>query len=298
MELKNSLYGCLAIILLARLLSVWRKSCQRNTPGELIAQARRVVTFEAFGPEAAADLASRLALRSRANKRIAEVFQIDNAFTTRDTKTYNNFVRVAKRFLQGLHGNGEAFLECSILGTRILDHEELWPDASVSLQRVVRVLSFHVVMHFLHPFLAAGLFCDTGDQGNLIDAADHATDLINSLWMKSKTMHTELPQEKRRRLCWDVIQLRFRISRWLMASREPKGTVTVEFHDMLAVTLPIYETLWRVVLLTYVHVAFRYIDDTTQGYVDRLVEDVQNGTLSTLSPSSKRFCQVNLPLTD
>ncbi|CAH0045738.1 unnamed protein product [Clonostachys solani] len=75
---------------------------------------------------------------------------------------------------------------------------------------------------------------------------DWSTQTINDLWLQSKSKG---PQNNRL-----LSKLRDELQSLLPEERD----------DPLALILLAYETLWRAVLLTYVHVAFRYIDEDTK----------------------------------
>lgn len=118
-----------------------------------------------------------------------------------------------------------------------------------------------------------------------VDAADLATRTINSLWTESKkgkTDETSLLDQKR------ASDLLNKTLHKLLPGYE---------GDALALIVPAYETLWRVVLLTYVHVAFRYLDDVTRVLVRAVIENMSESNLEAPLPVNvDNFARVLLDL--
>ncbi|KAK8092257.1 uncharacterized protein PG998_015089 [Apiospora kogelbergensis] len=111
------------------------------------------------------------------------------------------------------------------------------------LTSTVRILCFVVILHFLFP----------GAQKIDLQAARDVTEDINRLWVQSKSALDPVSKREQDRLV-------ARIRQMLPTTEQVHNYTSFEEQaNPLEIILPAYETLWRVVLLTYVHLAFRGI---------------------------------------
>jgi hypothetical protein len=163
---------------------------------------------------------------------------INNSFTTVDESIHRQFLRRAveiiksanaKRWVEAQHlARGTAAAHCCANGKV----------SALNIEQICRVMCFVTALGLIFPTTRQATF----DYERL----DWITQTNNDLWVQSKSKG---PQNDRL-----LSKLRDELQYLLPEERD----------DPLALILPAYETLWRVVLLTYVHVAFRHIDGNTK----------------------------------
>ncbi|RYP75730.1 hypothetical protein DL771_002217 [Monosporascus sp. 5C6A] len=204
-----------------------------------VADARAIAAFNVAGVRLAT--ADRLSLRAIPNRRLVEAFGIDNSFTTSDIKDHTKFLNQAKKKIQSADGRGLARLfdvaqEAMGLAEAHVRSESPGAGSQIPLARLVRISTFVTVLNILFGVRP-------GDVA--IQDVVTATDLINTLWVLSKD-------------CSDKL---------LLAKGEPRGDE--QRLNPLNLIMPAYETLWRVVLLTFLAAAFRTSDpDTVRWFRD------------------------------
>ncbi len=125
-------------------------------------------------------------------------------------------------------------------------------ESSSDYVEVVRVVSFSVVLHVLFEIEPSEL--------NL-DEARRATEAINRLWIRSKECHS-IPSLYDQRVLNNALEI-------LLPNKFPCDDRT---HP-LNLIIPAYETLWRVVLLTFVAIASRNLDS-------RITEELEDAIKS------------------
>lgn len=237
------LLGVATIITIAQL----SRNDDKETMDEKIARHKGIANFKAFNARCLQD---RLSLRALPNARLTEAFDIHNSFTTTDARVHREFLGRARSIVDTV--DATAWQGCRELAAKVLKRPELFPEPRVSVQRVTRVACLHVVLELL--FL-------TGHAFNIdIDAADSVTDDINWLWLQSK----EHGAAGSPATAGSLASLRSRLSELVPNTDD----------DPLALIIPAYETLWRVVLLTYVHVAFRRLDADSKERLSAVVSDL------------------------
>ncbi|RYO75669.1 hypothetical protein DL766_003808 [Monosporascus sp. MC13-8B] len=221
----------------------------------LVADARAIAAFKV----AAVRLTKvdRLTLRAIPNRRLVEAFGIDNSFTTTDTKRHTEFLTQAAQKIQNVNGEGWVRLfdvarEAVGLAEAHVRSESPGAGSQIPLARLVRISTFVTVLNILFGV-------KPGDIS--IQDVVTATDLINTLWVLSK----DCPNKSL--LAMDKQRLRMTLDHMLGTLGEPGGDERQ--LNPLNLIIPAYETLWRVVLLTFLAAAFRTSDpDTVRWFRD------------------------------
>ena len=209
--------------------------------------ARDTINFRRFN---ICILGERLLLRALPNRRLTATFGINNAFTTSDPQVYKTFIRYATHVINRVNADNKEWRQLSSLGQDTLwrhlsdlGHKPWDQHQQLHLTSTVRILCFVVILHFLFP----------GAQKIDLQAARDVTEDINRLWVQSKSALD--PVSKR-----EQDHLVARIRQMLPTTEQVHNYTSFEEQaNPLEIILPAYETLWRVVLLTYVHLAFRGI---------------------------------------
>ncbi|KAK8051756.1 hypothetical protein PG993_003141 [Apiospora rasikravindrae] len=231
--------------------------------------ARDVVSFKRFNVRT---LGERLLIRALPNQRLIAAFGINNAFTTTDPWVHKRFVRYATGLINRVNADNEEWQHLSLLGRDTL-RRHLSADSGrevgdqqqqrLHLTSTVRILCFVVVLHFLFP----------GVENIDLQATRSVTEDINRLWVQSK--HASRPVSKREQDC-----LVTKIRQMLPINGKLYDLSGLgEQSNPLNTILPAFETLWRVVLLTYVHIAFRGTSSdgprvTTESLVGDMLADL------------------------
>ncbi|KAK7927386.1 hypothetical protein PG985_004384 [Apiospora marii] len=208
--------------------------------------ARNIVNFRQFNVRT---LGERLLIRALPNRRLVAAFGIKNAFTTTDPLVYKRFARYATSLINRVNADNEEWRQLLLLGQDTLqrymssgpEHQLGTQEQRLHLTSTVRILCFVVVLHFLFP----------GVESVDLEAARSATDDINRLWMQSKDASVPVSEREQDLLVTKIRQmLPINGQLYDLSGLE-------EQSNPLNIILPAFETLWRVVLLTYVHIAFR-----------------------------------------
>ncbi|KAI8624198.1 cytochrome P450 [Xylariaceae sp. FL1651] len=211
---------------------------------------RRVADYSVFNAET---LDERLKLRAKANARLVEAFDIENSFTTTDVSVHRRFLKRANDAIRLPHAGD---------WVRLSEVADTMLDLSVShlnkgfpclpLAPLVRVLGFGIVLNILFDV-----------EPSMIDlnCAQDATNAINHLWIQSKDYRIT-PSLYQRKL------LDHTLRRLL-----PREFPCDDRSHPLNLIMPAYETLWRVVVLTFVEAAGRNEDPNT---AKQLLDAVKN----------------------
>ena len=176
--------------------------------------------------------------RTRANKAIAEVFGLYNAFTTHESNRRHEFKRDAAQLIgsapwENLTAYAQISLDGKIVALqRDVKAEEPRGDRMV-LAELVQHLTFTVALRFLFP--------DTVPEKLDIGSVKTATYQINRLWMMTKDTKIEelVPFGNQR-------ELRNALSSFF----DPESLQWGKQNPMNFI-IPAYEAIWRVVLLGY-----------------------------------------------
>ncbi|CAK7212674.1 hypothetical protein SEUCBS140593_001582 [Sporothrix eucalyptigena] len=202
-----------------------------------IRQCRSIVDFS-FASDVSSsrsiDLASRLALRAKANQHLVEALGIHNSLTTDNLATHKSFLRQAthrlKRMATPEHWR-QLFVHCSgVLQQGIVDYQD---NGHLPLAGLARSICLQSVM------------CNLFQVTRLAkEDVDTVCDEINKQWVLSKEAVGTIQQS---------VLLNNALARLLQHGDGPDMSP----QQALELILPAYEALWRVVLLTYVTVCFR-----------------------------------------
>ncbi|KAI0169970.1 hypothetical protein GGR52DRAFT_552390 [Hypoxylon sp. FL1284] len=205
---------------------------------QYIQEQRAIANFGILGQH---DIRDRLRARAIPNQRLVEAFGIVSSFTTEDPTIHSEFLRRAKIDINkmGPEHCVEFFNAAKTALDRTVAHLELPAQHTLPLARVVRAF---VLITTLNKFF--GTDPSTAD----VEAAIQATEAINRIWVQSKTGAVTRQ---------DADQMQYALER-LLPERFP---CEAEEHP-INILMPAYETMWRVVLLTYVASAFRGQDET------------------------------------
>lgn len=231
-----------------------KPSSKPSSVGDDIKRTSAIANFTAFH---AKSLNVRLRLRAGPNVRLTTAFGIRNSFTTTDDAEHLEFLRRAVQVIKS--ADGAAWRRVWTLANGRMD--SLAPrdhGLRLNIERIARVLCFDAVLELLFP--------QTRVRPLDVGGADRATKLVNVLWLESKRDPAGTEASTARAYALESLYEAMR------------GLVSEPEEEALGLIMPAYETLWRVVLLTYVHVAFRYVDSETLDLVREVVEVVsRNG---------------------
>ncbi|KAI1768160.1 hypothetical protein GGR53DRAFT_479239 [Hypoxylon sp. FL1150] len=195
-----------------------------------------------FGVLGKPDLPSRLRARAIPNRRLIKAFGIVSSFTTEDPRIHGAFLRRATADINkmGLVHCVEFLNAAQLALSRTIAHLG-GPCSSSSALPLARLVRTFVLVAILHKFFRVDPA--SVDVGAAVDAAES----INRLWIRSKDQDPE-PQQQ---VC-DRALLQAALERLL------PGCFPCEPKDHpVNIVIPAYETMWRVVLLTYVAAGFR-----------------------------------------
>lgn len=224
-----------AAVSLAFILLVLQKTRTRTDDIQQWIDAQiRVATFSYAGEPG---IAERLQLRASENRRLTAAFGIDNSLTTGKLSVHKAFI---KRVSQLLTDNRRSWEKLYRVALSFLE-AEIWNSMqtgrnSLPLAECVRCMVLTVV-----------LFDSFGVDPASIPRADLViiTDEINKQWLQSKCDPNVAPSRLLNRTI-DSLNLK--------SPSQPadKAGPTMTPEDVLSLIMPQYETLWRVVLLTFV----------------------------------------------
>ncbi|KAI0853441.1 hypothetical protein F5Y00DRAFT_270618 [Daldinia vernicosa] len=200
-------------------------------------------------------LQNRLVSRAIPNGRLVNVFGVDNAFTTTSVITYRRFIQ---RVGPGLRNkNPEKWHKFFNSASTTLDLI-LTDFRGVRYSLPVAIIARQLVfVSTLHSFFNV----DPKDV-NLSDVGV-ATELINILWVQSKT-EPQPDSLREGRIFLEVA---------LQRILPDKFPCSAQDHP-LNIIIPAYETMWRVVLLTFISAGFRDVDRETGEQFRKVLECV------------------------
>ncbi|KAI2469554.1 hypothetical protein F4781DRAFT_431260 [Annulohypoxylon bovei var. microspora] len=218
-----------------------------------IRKHRAIANFNVLGEN---NLLDRLKSRALPNQRLNEVFKINNSFTTMDQNIHEGFVISAKSVIHSM--NPHKWANFFAVSEAALDRAcgALAAQTPLPLAAIAR---FVVFVAMLHQFFDAELTGNT----DFADAVE-ATEAINNLWERSKDTQTARPGS-------DAEQERLQAS---LKRLLPKCFPCPPEKHPLNIILPAYETMWRVVLLTYVSAGFRDVHPETLQQFQEVIQNV------------------------
>ncbi|KFA73038.1 hypothetical protein S40288_10780 [Stachybotrys chartarum IBT 40288] len=230
---------------------------------------KSIADFSFFGAHTSSE---RLKLRAKPNERLIWVFEINNSFTTEDVATHRLFLHDAAESIKLLNKDPEAWKRIGRVAEEYMSQFASRADylhGPIDLAPMVRVMSLGAVLAALFPLHARPL---------KVEVARMATDAINKLWTLSKTKKTisETPWASD-----ELKTLKAALQALLPGNNSGPSTVLGEI-------MPAYETLWRVVLLAFVHVTFRSQHTETSNYLAHLTDMVDNSGIGKDSDSETK----------
>ncbi|KAF2972401.1 hypothetical protein GQX73_g1189 [Xylaria multiplex] len=222
-----------------------------SRPALDVKEHKKIADFSFLG---ATTLGQRLKVRAKPNNRLILAFKLDNSFTTCDQRVHQEFLGEAKNAIGRVHRdswvNFGAVVQ-TILNSSLKYLEDAPP--YVPLASLVRVVSFSFVIHVLFGIEPSGI--DLGEVKN-------ATEAINRLWIQSKDANS-IPSLRDQTLLDRALEILFR-------DEFPHNDHT----RPLNLIMPAYETLWRVVLLTFVSIANQNEDPQTTKELQEAMKNV------------------------
>ncbi|KAI1288739.1 hypothetical protein F5Y03DRAFT_404526 [Xylaria venustula] len=223
----------------------------KNSVEDQLMKHREIADFSFWN---AKKLGERLTIRAKANARLVAAFNLDNSFTTSDVHVHQEFVRRAKGAIHLVHTDD--WMKLGAVTQTILDlclrHFKAG-HPYIPLASLVRVVAFSVVLHIL--FNIDPLDID-------LDEAIKATNAINRLWIQSKD-NQSVPSSYEKKVLDNALQM-------LLQNEFPCD----KRSHPLNLIMPAYETLWRVILLTYVEVANMAPDSHAAEEIQEAVRNV------------------------
>ncbi|KAK7754106.1 hypothetical protein SLS62_003952 [Diatrype stigma] len=230
---------------------------RRQYAKTLILDTRAIASFSYLREDL--DCAQRLELRAIPNQRLASVFTIDNSFTTIDVGHHKEFLTRATQVIQrvddaaGWKRTFDAGVKAMQRADAHVRLKKTQGQSCIPLARIVRIVTWMTILHVLFDVDPADL---------AMEDVVTATETINELWMQSKYCSYVLPVHQER--------LQSALHRMVpehVGAREPG-------ENPLNLIMPAYETMWRVVLLTFVSAAFRVSDKATMRLFRHVVQHV------------------------
>ncbi|KAI1496986.1 cytochrome P450 [Biscogniauxia marginata] len=197
---------------------------------------RSIADFTAFG---ANTLTKRLKLRAQPNSRLFNAFGIVNSFTTTDRLIHVEFLKGAKKIIRGVDWTELSQLAGPVLDSTI-DHFKS-NHSHIPLAALVRVFSFVLVLNVL--FSVAPEDIDLGH-------AQTAAEAINRLWLQSKDAKEPVREDQ------ELLQSS-------LQELLPDHFPCEVRHNPINLIIPAFETLWRVVLLTFIAATNGDMDEQT-----------------------------------
>ncbi|TGJ84341.1 hypothetical protein E0Z10_g4411 [Xylaria hypoxylon] len=250
-SVRKVFFALVYLALIPRCIRWYLRHTKRQRPIlDQVMEQRKIADFSFVG---ATTLDQRLKLRAKPNIRLTLAFDLNNSFTTSDQHVHQEFLKKAKRAIGLTHRDSWIKLGAVtqvILNMSLKHFEEAPP--YVPLASFVRVVSFSLVLHVLFGIKPSAI--NLGEVGK-------ATEAINRLWIQSKDPDS-IPSLRDQRLLDNALEI------LLNESPCKDGT------PPLNLIMPAYETLWRVVLLTFVSIANQNVDPRTTEELRKAVKHV------------------------
>ncbi|KAI1082111.1 hypothetical protein F5B20DRAFT_534384 [Whalleya microplaca] len=243
-----------AVVILSTIVFIFYYSFPQSRSPSLpdastyVKEQRAIADFSALN---AKSLSDRLSFRALPNTRLIRAFDLLNSFTTLDENVHNRFLKSARDIVHTMDAGRWARL--SQVANQALDlalYDLDPPMAPLHLAPLARTFCFITIIHLL--------FQADLKQVN-VGQARIATEAINHLWVQSKDPLREVSRRDQ-----DRLQAALRA---LLPERFPWSPE----DNPLNLIMPSYETMWRVVLLTFISAAFQSAQDTMaqfQGVVE------------------------------
>ncbi|KAI8961245.1 hypothetical protein F5Y11DRAFT_231488 [Daldinia sp. FL1419] len=213
-------------------------------------RSNNIASFAVLGNS---NLKSRLMARAIPNKRLIETFGISNALTTTSVGTYRRFMAKVRPTVKEIKpGKWLRFHEAA--STTL--------DLILAQSRGIRSVPLAILTRQLVFVSILNTFFDTNPSKVNFEEVTAATNLINRIWVESKAVPRPNLKEERRALEDALKQI--------LPDRYPWTAK----ENPLNIIIPAYETMWRVVLLTFITVGFRSVDQETTDQFREVIESV------------------------
>ncbi|KAI1105592.1 cytochrome P450 [Jackrogersella minutella] len=211
---------------------------------------RAIANFDVLGEN---KLVDRLTSRAIPNTRFIEVFSINNSFTTKNETVHKQFIAPVRETIHNMDTNWTHFFGAADLALEHILISFRFCHDSITLASITRCFVFIAMLHTF--------FGLDPEEVDYVDATA-ATEAINNLWEESKkTQRADLREDQER--------LQAALRRMLPMCFPCKS----EEHP-LNIIMPSYETMWRVVLLTYVSAGLRSVDQETTEQFSKVVRSI------------------------
>lgn len=235
------------------ILFIYLATRSRHTDSLTFVQEQQAIAN--FGVLGKPNLQSRLRARAIPNQRLIKAFGIVSSFTTEDPRIHNEFLRRASVDINKMGQSDcvEFFSSAKLSLSQTITHLDPTAQRALPLARVVRAF---VLIAILNKFFRI--------EPSSVDvkAAIRAAEAINRLWVQSKNPDQE-GQDVDQSILQSALELLL-----------PKHFPCHPKDNPLNIIMPAYETMWRVVLLTYVAAGFQSQDETAsrqfRGVVDMI----------------------------
>jgi hypothetical protein len=219
-------FVCLILFLVVRKWRTWQLQ-------EWVREQLDVASFRYAGEP---NIRQRLHLRATENRRLKGAFGIDNSLTTESLSTHQAFLKSASRVLnkgdrswEELYGIARTLIDAELETAADEDGQP-----SLRLAESVRCMILAVVL-----FDSFGVDPTSIPRSSLVTI----TQEINKQWLQSKCHPDDVAPSQL--LNWTIAALNI---------KHPfsAGNTKTTPAEVLSLLMPQYETLWRVVLLTFV----------------------------------------------
>ncbi|KAK0639393.1 hypothetical protein B0T16DRAFT_463075 [Cercophora newfieldiana] len=218
-------------ILLVYLVQAWKNPDNRETSekeesniGKEIDEARNTIDFSyANSPS----LEERLALRAQPNQRLVSAFGVTNSLTTNSPEVHRKFLKLASTIITARvpnhDGSDTRWLNLYTAASNLLQDELNTATATIPLASLIQRLCLTLVLHDNFHTPLSSLPRST----ILLIASE-----INTQWLLSKCSPSTPPSS-------------------VLHAALVSLSLPLSPADTLSLIMPQYETLWRVVLLTF-----------------------------------------------
>ncbi|KAJ4399736.1 hypothetical protein N0V85_005926 [Neurospora sp. IMI 360204] len=223
--------------------SASKASAAQALASQRVEYARSIIDFSYAGPKL--ELEDRLRLRALANSRLVAAFGINTSLTSSSVSVHKKFRKLASASINKSTADWQKLYEVSM---DFLQQEKTGDGrASVRLAGCVRCLCFVVV-----------LVSQFGADDKKVDRSlvKRITNEINAQWLKSKEDGGAVKTSDN--LNYDLGMLFGNLKTSVVGENDTGKDI--DPSEALGLIMPQYETLWRVVLLTYVTAYHRQFD--------------------------------------
>ncbi|OTB17486.1 hypothetical protein K445DRAFT_310945 [Daldinia sp. EC12] len=257
---------------------IWEGAYIPLETSQFIEDQRRVANFDFLDDS---KLQNRLIARAIPNQRLVKVFGIDNSFTTTNINTHRRFYRNVGRALHGKRAEDwPRFFTAASTALNLILAQFAGARDSLPLAVLTRELVFLTTLYS---------FFEVNIENVSLHDVRVATNAINDMWVHSKTIaQPDILQERQRELNAALLRM--------LPNEFPCSAAT---HPM-NIILPAYETMWRIVLLTFISAGFRDVDQETADQFREVIQGVpecfEDGNSDNVAAMAMNFSKEGLRL--